>query len=383
VNMTRGEMKAGILKTLNTGEWTTAAKMAYRLVQEKGAGAWEGSPYVDARAPVLGSEQTLALPVAVADVQAALKPIHARLLQESQLSPLMGAKAKALTVLDRFVNGPAHVSLSTAEGVLSDLKGASRGAAMSELRDVGQGSAAYAVKALSKAIEDSAAERSPEALSAIEEGRSAVKAKYEVADLLKEMRDEPVQTFNKLTARNDTNIGLLRRVRDVAPQQMPVIARAWLENQLDLATREGGFAHVDRLWSEWGKLGKETKQALFPSPGQAQALDQFFLLAKRLGENPNPSGTAHVSTVFNFVSQIGTYPLAKLLYTKRGVDALTRVMRLEGMRIPGPNPAAVSGAARVAAYANLADAAKAAGIELPKAAGASPAGSGQGPQSQK
>ena len=44
--------------------------------------------------------------------------------------------------------------------------------------------------------------------------------------------DEPVQNFTKLTQQQDSGLGFLRRVADLAPQEMPALGRAWVQRQL-------------------------------------------------------------------------------------------------------------------------------------------------------
>lgn len=127
---------------------------------------------------------------------------------------------------------------------------------------------------------------------------------------------------------------------------------------MDLATQEGGFAHADRLWSDWQKMGGETKQALFPAKGQVQALDDFFLLAKKLKENRNTSGTANVAGSLN-LAQVGLYlpakVLALMLTTPAGVRALTTGLKLSVSTTP---------AARALGVAQIGRAAKAAGVPV-------------------
>ena len=67
-----------------------------------------------------------------------------------------------------------------------------------------------------------------------------------------------------------------------------------MEGLFEKATAEGGFGRSARLLNDWNNLGLETKSLLFKDPQLINKLDNFFLLAKRMAENPNPSGTASV-----------------------------------------------------------------------------------------
>ena len=108
---------------------------------------------------------------------------------------------------------------------------------------------------------------------------------------------------------------------------MPQVARAFLEDLMDLATAEGGFGHADKLWAEWQKLGAATKAVLFPSAGHVKNLNEFFLLAKRIGENPNPSGTARVLNATKVLSAPVMNGLARLLYTPDTARQATTALR--------------------------------------------------------
>lgn len=310
--------------------------------------------------------QPMALPVDLRASKAALRPIYEQLIRQypiTQQQSSFGLKA-----LENVVNGPDYAPLSQVDRDLSALKSLARGAEMPELRNMAQGNAAAAVKALDTAVRETARRAGSEATQALKRGRAATIAKYKAADILEGLRDEPVQVYRQATAPKDSGIVQLRAIARLAPNELPHVARAYLDDLLSTATSEGGFERAAKLQAEWQKLGTETKRLLFPKAGQVQALDHFFLLAKRIGENPNPSGTAHTMTATNVLSSLAGYPLAQVLYTKRGVDALTRVVALD-LKAPG----SVSGAARTAAWLELGRAARDAGVNvtLPKAAGPS------------
>jgi hypothetical protein len=314
----------------------------------------------------------MSMAVDLTDVKAALRPIRDRMAAGADIAPLMGPKADAFRALTRIIDGPNHAPLSVVDEALGDLKALARGGkngpALPELRTAGAGTAAYAVSRLDAMVRARAAQAGPGVLAALEEGRAATREKVAAGDLFETLREEPVQAFEQLTAPGDKGINLLRSIRDVAPTQMMDVARAWLEKQLDLAQQEGGFGHADKMWANWQAMGKQTKQILFSAPGQTQALDRFFLLAKRIAENPNPSGTAHTLTALNVGSVPVMAGLAKMLYTKRGVDALTTWLAA-GQATRGASAGAGAGsAARAAAWLGVRAAAQRAGLQLPATA---------------
>jgi hypothetical protein len=93
---------------------------------------------------------------------------------------------------------------------------------------------------------------------------------------------------------------------------------------------------------------------------QVPALDDFFLLAKRVADNPNPSGTAHTLTALNVVGQLPAWGLAKLLYTEGGVRAINFALQ-QDLRVAAGT---AKGAAREAALAQVAMAAQRAGVPV-------------------
>jgi hypothetical protein len=286
------EMRADIRQTLESGDWNAASKAAYRVAQQRlrSNGSLTG-PTLPAGTPILGSTETVQLPVDLRAAKQALRPLYDRLKREADLIPLQGDKGRALVALDRLINGRDLESLSVVDAALGDLKSMAR-ADIPELRTQGQGLAAHAVNQLDAAVRRTAERAGPEALRALESGRASTVAKYQVGETLEDLNPEAVRVYKSLVANGDAEIGRLRKVAANAPEEVPKIGRAYLQDLLERATERGRFEHVDKLYADWQRLGDATKEILFPDAGHRQALDSFFLLAKRLGENPNPSGTA-------------------------------------------------------------------------------------------
>lgn len=302
----------------------------------RGVGVHPGATWWKAGAPA----ETVPLPVDVASVKDAMRPIAERLAaKKNVVGALMGQEATVAAKLDALIKGPDAVPLSVADAVLSDLKRMAR-SNHPDLRSVGQGIAAKAVSELHGMVSQAAERAGPDAVAALEEGRIATKAKYAAADVLKRLEGQNRQksgatAFRGLTQAGDTSIGQLRDVIAQSPDTKPLIARAVLDRLIDHPT-----AGPAKTFTDWQKLGPETKYELF-TPEHVKDLDQFFALRKRLAANPNPSGTAHnlltVSQVGHLVvnpasgvaAQIGAGVLAKLLHSPKTVRLLTR-----GMTIP-------------------------------------------------
>lgn len=394
-NLSGSEIRGEIDDYLGGGPQTQSVKAALEVAKKRATGV-PGEVSRPAMGPNEMQRPTAAetaratsgeMPLAVdlTEAKQAIRPMYDRLKQENSIAPLQGGKADALRALDRVINGPDHAPLSVAESALGDLKTLAR-ADDPQLRTAAQGIAGKAVENLSSAIDLRAAGAGDEVYDALKAGRAATRGKYAAADVLDQLRDEPVQLFKQMTAPKDSAIGLLRQVQKVAPDQMPALGRAKLEEWLDMATERGRFDHADKLYAEWNKLGPETKRILFGKADTIANLDRFFLLAKRIGENPNPSGTAPTLLKTGELTGALTHPFvsipasltlgatAKLLYSPKGVRALTRVLETS-TAAPVRAGARVAGrAASQAAWIDLANVAKSMGVplELPKAADTDP-----------
>jgi hypothetical protein len=256
------------------------------------------SKFFGDEAPGLNASGTepMQLAVPLAPAKDALRPVFERLMRKKELTgQLMGDEARAATALDALISGPDNAPLSVVDAALGDLKAAARGAAMPELRSQGQGLAAQAVAELETLVQQRA--KAAGVWDDLRAGRDATIAKWTAAETLDKLRAEPVQTFRMLTSSGDAAVERLREVQRIAPAEVPKIGRAYVDGLIDMATAEGGFGREAKLWAEWDKLGTETKAMLYPNKELRSALDNFFLVGKKMAENPNPSGTALVAQV--------------------------------------------------------------------------------------
>lgn len=303
--------------------------------------------------------------VGLIDAKRLLKPFYDRLKRESDLVPLQGDKARALTAMDRLMNGPNSGWLSDVDAALGDLKSMAR-ADIPELRTQGQGVAAQAVKVLDAKVQATAVRLGPDAVKALRDGRTATISKHAAGEILESLRAEPVGVFRQTTGARDASIGLLRELQKHAPAELPNVGRAILEDLLTKATKEGGFNRAQGLQAEWIKLGPATKKLLYRDPQLIKDLDHFFLLAKKAAENPNPSGTAltlqksgelgllYTDPVTGTAASLSALALSKMLHSPRLVRLLNR-----GLIIPVRNKAAST-----AVIGELATAAREAGVQL-------------------
>lgn len=297
-------------------------------------------------------EKVVQLPVALMEAKEALRPIYQSLKREADLVPLMGDKARALTALDRLVAADDYVSLSAVDAALGELKSFAR-VDVPELRTIGQGVAAQAIKQLDAAVLQAAEIAGPEAVAALKAGRQATIAKYGAADVLEALSAEPVKVARGATVPKDAAVVQLRELAKQAPGELPKIGRAFLDDLLGEATADGGFGHAAKITNKWQALGAETKLLLYKDPGYIKDLDNFFRLAKMTAQNANPSGTAsttaagaqmatlgYSAATFNPVPALGLiagpYAVSRFLHSAAGVKLLTK-----GFRIPAGNKAAI------------------------------------------
>ena len=312
-------------------------------------------------------------PVDLAPVKAALRPVLADM--EGQLAPLKGMPAgmrlegadqvasQAVVNLRRLMELPDVAPASAVDPLLSTLKRYVAKADSPYARTRGQGVVAKAIGGLEEQLQQSLSQV-PGATDALTTGRAATKAKYETLDALKAAGTKPVQVFRRLLQPGDANLPQLQTLATMEPGTLPVLGRAWLEQQFATATAEGGFKRGARLQADWQKLGPETKQLLFRDAEYVKDLDRFFLLAKNLTTefNPSRSGLVTIATgsaaaawmnpLSMIVSVLGGAGVAKAMHSPAFVRAI-----VEGMRLP-----VRATARRVAAVERALVAAQSAGV---------------------
>jgi hypothetical protein len=301
--------------------------------------------------------ESMGLPVFIGDAKTSLRALEREF---DRALPEAAQKANpGLHAIRNILAGPDWVPLEEADRNLSALKDIARKRG---------GLAKRAVAEYGKAVTKASEAGSLDVAQSLTAGRAATVAKYRTLDVLGDVlktNEEPVGAFKRLTANGDANINLLRRVQREAPQAMPDLGRAYLEDMMRRATTEGNFQKSARLKNEWDALGSQTKQLLFP--GQVADLDRFFLLAKKLHFDPNPSGSGaivqHIGTgmkvaegfaagtapVAAAVYDLGMGGLSVMLHSKTGVKLLTNGLSLTAGKAPAAAQAAA--AARILATA--------------------------------
>lgn len=289
-------------------------------------------------APIM---EDVALPTNLKSIKDMLAPIVADM--DKWMEPAKRNSSAGYQAAKSILNGPDNVPASVAEAGLGGLKqlareGAGRNAGLAKL----------VVPKLQTVIDDAVSQaNSPDAIKALQAGRTSTAAQYGTKAVLDQLRQEPVQTFGQMTYAKDAGVELLRKASKEAPFEMRKIGRAYLEDLFGKAQSQGGWTGADGLFSKWRDLGPETKRIIFSDPQLVSDLDKFFLGAKKIAENPNPSGTAivglsaasgagmvlHPATGVPLV--LGAGAISKLMHSSAGVRLLTK-----GISMPVNAPAA-------------------------------------------
>jgi hypothetical protein len=282
--------------------------------------------------------ERIALPVDLKPTKTALRLVAKDMAENLPITDQRASKG--LHAINQIINGPDLVSATAVDRNLGAIKELLRGAESADLRNISQGLAARAVRELEFALQKGLKPAGPEAARALRRGRVLTQGKWEIADVAKKLGAEPVETYRKLTLSKDAHIDMLREVAKQAPEHLPKLGRAYLEGLFETATAEGGFGRSAKLFNDWQNLGSETKKLLFKNPAMVRDLDNFFLLAKRISENPNPSGSALVGSMvpygYLFVTEpatgtamvIGNNVLARMLFTPAGSRVLTNGLKV-------------------------------------------------------
>jgi len=294
-----------------------------------------GNPIIQTQAIT----KDIALPIDMRPIKTALEPIYDEMMKtmpetRKQASP-------GLVAIKNVLDSDDMVSASTAEKNLGALKKDAGYDMLPGTRNRSQGMAAQAVRELQDQIDSVVGNAGPDILDALKAGRKLTREKHSAISILDDLKEEPVRAFNQATLAKDAGIEYLRELNKQAPQEMAKIGRAYLENLLTRATAEGDFGRTQGIWSSWQNLGKQTKRIIYKDPRLIEDLDNFFLLAKKIAENPNPSGTAYTAAVTAAgtmaitnpvtmaVTQISGGVLAKMLHSPKAVRALMNGMKIQ------------------------------------------------------
>lgn len=247
-------------------------------------------------------------------------------IEKSAIPETLKQSSPGLTAMRAVVNGPDIVDIDSAIRNLSSIQNIAR-SDLPAVRGASKGIAAAVIPQYRAAIDAAAKAMGPEAEQMLNRGRALTTQKYQTFKVLDKLPKSPVQLVRRLTLNEDSGIDMLRAVNKFAPAQMPDIGRSVLEGILSGSTAEGGFNKAGTALNRWNKLGPETKKIIFNDPARVKDIDDFLMLAKMIGENPNPSGSATVGGIIGATGLVVTSPVtgfATLIGWKKLADILMR-----------------------------------------------------------
>lgn len=298
------------------------------------------------------------LPVDLRTAKQSLRPLYDRLMR--QLDVTKQQASPGLHVLRQVLDGPDFAAASQVEIDLGTIKSLARTTEAGGMKTASQGIASKGVQALSDAVDAAILPAGPDARRALDAGRAATRAKHAALDILDPLvagKGEDVAAYRQLVQAKDASLGFLQDVQKLAPNEIPKVARATLEDIFMPSRAAGGWTRATGAFAKWQSLGPETKQLLFGA-AHTKALDDFFLLGKMLERTPNASGTAltlsGVGSLLEAVrnprtgvpSLLAAGSIAKLMNSPAGVRLLT-----QGLSIPANSVRAAAWAAEVNRFA--------------------------------
>jgi hypothetical protein len=146
----------------------------------------------------------------------------------------------------------------------------------------------------------------------------------------------------------------LRTIAAHAPEHIPALAQRVVQDLIETGTAEAGMNKPQSVLRKWIDIGDEKKNILFRDPypntgggPRVQRLTDFFVLMKKLGENPNPSGSGTIMAFVKGVGLVISTPLtggAVLLASRKAAQMLFNPESSRWMMQALKTPATAKGA---------------------------------------
>jgi hypothetical protein len=242
-------------------------------------------------------------PVALDPIRTGLRSIYEEL--ERSLPDAKRANSPAWKSLQELMTSDkTHMNALDFDRTLSALKAITRDGSSTVLSNRAQGLAKQMIQSGEAEFQKAMQGAGLDTLAKLKKARDAVRAYHQTADLLSELPSEPGKLYSHLTQGGDKSLNLLEDLNRVAPNELRVVGRTYLEELMSRATAKGGFDRVAGIGRDWGKLGPRTKELMF-GKDLTQELDRFMVGGEGLTRPLNPSGTAHSA-----VASLGTVGLA-------------------------------------------------------------------------
>lgn len=279
--------------------------------------------------------QDIALPVDMRAAKQQLTPIRDQILKQIPVGQQQ--YSKGLHAIQQLLDGPDVVPASVADANLSAVKQIQREAIDGKVKFL----AGKAIDAVSPSVDDAVAKAGPNAANALKEARQSWKARAQVLDLVDDLSGDvtgksgQTDAAKKLLKPADSSYPMLQKVLAVAPDSVDDLGKAYLGRVFSKAAN-GELTNPGEASNIWNQIGPRTKAALY-SPDQVKDINAFLQLAKRVNENPNPSGTGVVNSLLK-LGILATHPIqgasaltfgrsaARVLYTPEGAAGLRTLL---------------------------------------------------------
>lgn len=242
-------------------------------------------------------------PVALGPIRTQLQSVYADLARN--LPEAKRANSPAFRALDELIQSDIQtMPAMDFDKFLGAVKSIARNGDSPLLTNQSQRIAKQVIRQGEKAFQDAIQGAGPNVLGKLQNARKAVKEYYGTAEFLDDMRSEPAALYKNLVTGGDQVQGTLLHLKQVAPKALDTVGRTFLNNLMEKATNEGGWGRSAGVKADWERMGPETKNLVF-GPKTTQALDNFFLAAKRLAVNEG-SPTAGRIAAFMSYGDVGT-----------------------------------------------------------------------------
>lgn len=243
-------------------------------------------------------------PVSLGPIRQALMPVYDDLM--ASMPEARRAASPAFAALKNLMESDAPtMNAMDFDRSLSAIKALGREGPNPYLTSKSQGIAKQIVSNGEKQLQDALSKAGPDVLDKLGDARKAVKSYHETAEMLADLPGEPAALYSSLTTGGDRAYNTLQTLKRVAPNEVKTVGRTYLQGLVDKATAEGGFGRSKGVMADWKRLGPEAKDLMF-GPKLTQNLDDFFLAAKRLTVDVNPSGSAHTIAALHGLGALGT-----------------------------------------------------------------------------
>lgn len=246
-----------------------------------------------------------------------MRPVKQAVAQEvdevmQRMTPAQRRADPGLTALQNILKRPDYLPASVAEADLGYLKDIMRSESTPQAKRL----AAIAADSLSQQVDNAVSIGGQGALDSLHNARQAWAGRSDILDLTKKLAGDVSgktgQTLlaGKLLRAGDASYPALEQVLKVSPESAEDLGKAYLTDRVfKKAAREGmDFTSPTQAANLWNMIGKRTKAALY-TPDQVRDIDAFLELAKRVSENPNPSGTGTMNALLK-MGILATHPVA-------------------------------------------------------------------------